>query len=49
MHEKERENAANDEWHDRSVKNAVVCLGGSVETVALEMRRVSATEDGGCA
>ena len=39
MHEKERENAANDEWHD-----------GSVETVITpKMKKVNAVEDGGYA
>ena len=49
MHKKERENAINGWWHDESVENAVVHLGGSVETVAPEMRRVNVAKDGGCA
>ena len=39
-----------DGQHDGSAVNAVVHLDESVETiVALEMRRVNAVDDGGCA
>ena len=39
----------NDEWHGESVENTIIHFDESVEMVALEMRRVSVIEDGGCA
>ena len=40
----------NDGWHDGSAENVRAYLDENVKMVAaLEMRRMSAVEDGGCA
>ena len=49
MHEKERENATNDGWHDESVENVVVCLDESVEMAASRRKKMIVVEDDGCA
>ena len=50
VHGKERKIAANDEQHDENAKKVVARLDENVEMViVLEMKRVSAVEDDGCA